>query len=112
MIEEKTTKTRNKFLKDIEKEAKKAPENKALDIFIKSQSKDKEVAKQALKERKNLPKETIKQLTEIRNNLASKIKVARQTTTFLLSSSAKQARPASIFVVPRRNSWYGFCIYL
>ena len=100
MIEEKTTKTRNKFLKSVEKEAKRAPENKALDIFIKSQSEDKEIAKQALKERKNLPKEALKQLTEIRNNLASKIKVARQTTTFLLSSSAKQARPASIFVVP------------
>ena len=100
MIEEKTTKTRNKFLKGVEKEAKRAPENKALDIFIKSQSEDKEIVKQALKARKNLPKETLKQLTEIRNNLASKIKVARQTTTFLLSSSAKHARPASIFVVP------------
>lgn len=99
-LDEKTAKTRKNFLKNIEAEAKKTPDNKAIDIFIKSQSKDQNVAKAAFKERKNLPKETLKQLTEIRNNLASKIKVARQTETFLLSSSAKNARPASIFVVP------------
>ena len=100
IINEKTAKTRKNFLKSIKAEAQKAPDNKVLDIFIKSQSKDKEVAKQALAQRKTLPETALKELAEIRNNLASKIKVARQTTTYLLSSSAKNARPASIFVVP------------
>ena len=71
-----------------------------LDLFIKSQSKDKNVVKEAREAQKTLSKEAITQLAEIRNNLASKIKVARRTTTYLLSSSAKNARPASIFMVP------------
>lgn len=72
----------------------------AMDMFLRSKSADKEVAKQARKEIQKSPRAVRAQINDVASAIAKKVKLAAKSKKYLLDSGIKNDRPSSIFIVP------------
>lgn len=91
---------RDNELANLQKLLKDKPQFEALDIFLKSKSSDKEVAKQARKQIQKGSRELRSQIRDYASTVAKKMRLEGKSKKYLLDSGILNDRPAAVFVVP------------
>ncbi len=101
IISDSVSNAKNKYLSAIKKSIRREPDNPALKLFIKQYYTKKHADLKAVKQEiKNAPQKIQKKITSLRNEMAAKVRAARNLTDSNIKSAVKQARSVWAFLLP------------